>query len=655
MSSLKYRPEVDGLRTIAVIPVVLFHLGNNWIAGGYFGVDVFFVISGYLITSILLKEEKFTIFSFKNFFTRRVRRIMPALLFMVAVVLAVSCLISFRLFLQSFSSDALSAIFSYANISMLLKFGNYWGNSAETSPFLHCWSLSVEEQFYLIYPFFIAYFANNKKRLFIILSIISLLSFAAFMFAAKFFPTSGFFLLPTRAWELACGGLLAISGANLPLLKFKKHFSLLGIILIMLSFFVFTGSEGIGISALLPVIGSVLIIGYSSPNDNVGRFLKTKPMVEIGKMSYSLYLWHWPVIVLAKTLPARLYIQKDFYLLLQVIIIVFLVCFSYYIIEKKTRAMKPIFSFVGVVLLICLSEILLMNSSVLKSYYTSSFATTNFYGFYYDVSPIVKDEFSEKTHLKRIGANVPKRDAKFKDASFNDGIIKGTEEGFPTIVTFGDSHGAAMAKIIDEIGEELNVKRTFFTMPGNNPFFYIPFKETLVKHRSFTDEQFKLYAENFIAKLNLWKPKLLIIDCRWDSKEKDFDKIESLIKLSKNNKTSVLLINQPPIIEMYGEAYSVSQYLNYLGYKPNGAEQFVPLYNNEGVDEKNEKLRKLSDKYENSYFVDINSSFRKADSALIIKDNVIIHYDDDHLSYEGTLIIKDKLTKEIKNILNHSK
>lgn len=135
MSSLKYRPEVDGLQTIAVIPVVLFHLGNNWIAGGYFGVDVFFVISGYLITSILLKEEKFTIFSFKNFFTRRVRRIMPALLFMVAVVLAVSCLISFRLFLQSFSSDALSAIFSYANISMLLKFGNYWGNSAETSPF----------------------------------------------------------------------------------------------------------------------------------------------------------------------------------------------------------------------------------------------------------------------------------------------------------------------------------------------------------------------------------------------------------------------------------------------------------------------------------------------------------------------------------------
>lgn len=649
MSAIKYRPEVDGLRAVAIIPVVLFHLGYEWIEGGYFGVDIFFVISGYLITSILLREQSFQTFSFKNFWMRRIRRIMPALLCMVACVLAVSYFISFRPVLKEYSNDAASAIFSYANIGMLLKFGDYWGAAAESSPFLHCWSLSVEEQFYLVYPMFIAFFITNKTRLLQILSLTTILSFVAFMVAAKFQPTYGFFLLPTRAWELSCGGLLAISG--MPFGRLKKIFPLLGVILILLSFFVFTGSKGIGFSSVLPVIGSVLIIGYSTPEEFVGRFLSTKPMVEIGKVSYSLYLWHWPVIVLAKYIPARLYVNEHLYILAQIGIMLILTIISYKFVEQITRNMKPILSFVGIVLFVCLAEIMLLKSSFVESDYASVFSPLHTYTRYYNVSPAKIKNLSKTASTKYKGTIAPSRESAFQEAAFNNGIeVSDKRGGFPELVVIGDSHGSAMAKVLDEVGKEHNLNRSFFTMSGNNPLFPIPLTNQLPKSKDFTEQQFRAYAQNLIEKIKLWKPQLIIVSCRWDTRTNDFGKVENLINLAKETNTKVLLINQPPVIQTMGDNNS-AQYFSYLGYKPNNTEQFIPLISTQRVDEANAKLAKLIQKHKNAAIVDINSSFQKEGKALVIKDNLVLYFDDDHLSYEGSLVVKDKISETVQNLL----
>ena len=152
MSAIKYRPEVDGLRAVAVIPVVLFHLGASWIPGGFLGVDVFFVISGFLITSIILKEQAAGTFTFSGFWMRRVRRIMPAMLTMLIATSVAGYFLMFGPSWKSLGNQVFSALGLYANIEMWMLSGNYWGPAAESAPLLHTWSLSVEEQFYLFYP-----------------------------------------------------------------------------------------------------------------------------------------------------------------------------------------------------------------------------------------------------------------------------------------------------------------------------------------------------------------------------------------------------------------------------------------------------------------------------------------------------------------------
>ncbi len=192
MSVITYRPDIDGLRALAIIPVLLFHLGANWLPGGFLGVDVFFVISGYLITSIILKDHDSGRFSYTNFWMRRIRRIFPLLAIMVIVTLIVSYFLTFKPDLQSIGKVGLSSIFSVANMA-LWRMTSYWGPAAENSPFLHSWSLSVEEQFYLIYPAFLLILLKYMKHhIVMFLSLTILASFFLFLYTAETHPTASF-------------------------------------------------------------------------------------------------------------------------------------------------------------------------------------------------------------------------------------------------------------------------------------------------------------------------------------------------------------------------------------------------------------------------------------------------------------------------------
>ncbi|MDB4142971.1 acyltransferase [Akkermansiaceae bacterium] len=313
ISHFKYRPEIDGLRAIAVLAVVMFHAGFGC-PGGYVGVDVFFVISGFLITSLIWKDLENGKFTFADFWERRARRIVPALVVMTLVTLIVGW---FLLLPSDYASlgkaSASQAIFA-ANIHYWLDSG-YFTGAAEEKPLLHTWSLAVEEQFYLIVPFLLwggFHFRGWLRSRGAILSLLivgCVLSLAMSIYGVMHHPSAAFYLLPTRAWELLLGAIVAF-------LPYSNRFhnrrlacesvSFLGLVLILASVFLYTSETPFpGLAAVAPVFGACLLIWSNMRKDGdtktvVGRVLSLRPVVFIGLISYSLYLWHWPLLAYSK-------------------------------------------------------------------------------------------------------------------------------------------------------------------------------------------------------------------------------------------------------------------------------------------------------------------------------------------------------------------
>jgi len=295
---LKYRKEIDGLRAIAVIPVILFHAGIFGFSGGYIGVDIFFVISGYLITTIILDELAQNTFSIKNFYERRAKRILPAL----SAVLVVTTILAYVLMpanlLKSYANSLMSVVTFTSNFHFFTTSG-YFSTVSDQKPLLHTWSLAVEEQFYLFFPIMLGYlWIKGKKyitKVIIILSVISLL--LAQILAVNSFADANFYLIFSRAWELFAGALIALTSIQSTQLKNWQRETLgsIGLLLIAYSIFVFDDNTLFpSFYTLIPIIGTVLIIAFSTADTLVGKFLANRLFVGIGLISYSLYLWHQP-------------------------------------------------------------------------------------------------------------------------------------------------------------------------------------------------------------------------------------------------------------------------------------------------------------------------------------------------------------------------
>ena len=299
----RYRPDIDGLRAIAVLSIVFFHLGLEGFDGGYVGVDIFFVISGYLITSIILREIQTGTFSIARFYERRVRRILPALtVTLIVTLLAGAVLLNPAQFEALGESAAATSVF-LSNVYFFLGAG-YFDGPSEHKPLLHTWSLAVEEQYYILFPALMLLIARRFAGRFTIwLTSIAVTSFIACVIWTSIDETAAFFLIQFRAWELLIGSLLALR--ILPVVESEPARNLLaatGLVMMLAAvYFLSKDTPFPSAAAALPTVGSALVIhaglGGSSA---VARLLSVRPMVFIGLISYSLYLVHWPLVVYAK-------------------------------------------------------------------------------------------------------------------------------------------------------------------------------------------------------------------------------------------------------------------------------------------------------------------------------------------------------------------
>ena len=302
MTALAYRRDIDGLRALAVLAVVLFHFGVPGVTGGFVGVDVFFVISGFLITSIIWREREAGRFSFIDFWARRARRILPALFVMMAATLAVGWfLLAPKDYEELGRSVHYQAIFT-SNLLFSRQHG-YFEAASDIKPLLHTWSLAVEEQFYIIFPLLLTLLVSRLKYWRLALFAILLVSFGMSVWAVAHAPQKAFFLLHMRAWELLAGAMLAV----MPLRDWRaspalaQGVSLLSMTLILIAVCGFDSTTPFpGATALLPVLGVVGLIWANGQQSTwVGRLLSSRIMVGLGLISYSWYLWHWPVFVYA--------------------------------------------------------------------------------------------------------------------------------------------------------------------------------------------------------------------------------------------------------------------------------------------------------------------------------------------------------------------
>lgn len=303
---MKYRPEIDGLRALAVVPVILFHAGIQAFGGGFIGVDIFFVISGYLITSIIVAERQADEFSLARFYERRARRILPALFVVLAVSLPFAWLWLMPSDFKDFCRSLRYTSFFASNL-YFYRHSDYFDTAAELKPLLHTWSLGVEEQYYLLFPLLILLtWKAGKTPICAALALLAAASLGYSHWAVQHQPEAAFFLLPSRLWELLLGALAAfyLNGRAQPAQPPAMPVQLAGIAGVALicapMFLLDRLTPFPGLYALAPTLGAILVILYAQRGTLAGRVLAQPAWVGIGLVSYSAYLWHQPVFAFAR-------------------------------------------------------------------------------------------------------------------------------------------------------------------------------------------------------------------------------------------------------------------------------------------------------------------------------------------------------------------
>ena len=439
--ALYYRSDIDGLRAVAVFPVVLFHAGLPYFSGGYVGVDVFFVISGFLIAGIISREIDENRFSILNFYERRARRILPALFLVIGATLILGYAISWPRKFVEISESALATIFFSSNIYFWRSI-DYFATAADYLPLLHTWSLAVEEQFYIVFPLFLILMARRSRQsLVACLAVVLFVSLGLSVNWAENRPSAGFYLAQARAWELLLGVFLALNTIRSWSNQWLREIgAAAGIILILISVVIFDSATPFpGFAALVPCLGTVLVIQTGrgeGPPTQVARLLSKKPVVFVGLISYSLYLWHWPIFAFSRSWLGTTNLPV-LWALGGVAVSIALAALSWGFVERPFRT-KTTFSRQGIFRFSAITAVMLATVSV--SYIMANGVPARFEQRILDALAGAED-----TANNRKGCIGQKVDDQY--------CVFGTDTSEPSAILLGDSHAGALMPAVAKVLE----------------------------------------------------------------------------------------------------------------------------------------------------------------------------------------------------------
>ena len=675
---LTYRPAIGGLRAIAVGAVILYHaqitiLGNQPFKGGFIGVDIFFVISGYLITSIILKELVTTgSFSFKHFYERRIRRILPALLFVMLASLPFAWMYLLPSSFVDFSKSILYSLGFSSNFYFHYSGQQYGAESGLLKPFLHTWSLSVEEQFYILFPLILLItFKYFRKYLVHILIGGFVVSLGLAEWTSRNYPSVSFYFLHTRMWELLVGSILAyfeiINGKRSENKILNSILSIIGLLLIVLTIIFFkTYFSHPSLHSLPAVIGVCLIIWFSDPSGIVVRLLSKKLFVGIGLVSYSLYLWHYPIFAFAR--EVNFFDVGIIKKLIIGILIIVLSIFSYFFIEKQFRNRENNFKKIFLYILFSVLILVIFNISV-----------TLFKGY----ENRFDHKFSKNLKLTEERSQTIVKNLTGKEI-YNKNIIFKSNSSDLNIFLLGDSHAETLSYEIwknykdyynvnfslfsgcqfilnlnrvnkktlepQSCTQELQEKRIEFINRTENSIVIIFGRLPLILNEDrFNNFEYGFYEGKMNDFLQNDKNSLKTILQRQESIKINYKK--TIQQLSKNNHNIILVYPMPEVgisvpkllknfminrnIELFRDDLFTTSYEIYKNRTKTSFELLDSI--------KGDNIYRV---YPHSLFCDT-----------IIKDRCVTHdknylfyRDDDHPSLKGAEMINNLITKEIEKI-----
>lgn len=621
----KYRADIDGLRAVAVAAVVIYHFGAYWLPGGFTGVDVFFVISGFLITTIMRREISTGDFSLIAFYRRRIRRIVPALVFMLTCLLTAGWFFLMPAEYALLARSAKYAALGWSNL-FFLRNTDYFDVLAEAQPLLHTWSLGVEEQFYLVWPLALvlaARFGVPQRKLLILLLLSTLASFLYANVLILIEPKSAFYLPHARFWELSVGALVAFA-PNIKSEKLSQIASSLGLCLVLGSFSLLeAGNPFPGLNAMWSVLGAALLV-WPKESNIAAQILSRKPLVGLGLISYSLYLWHWPIAVYFRyfTLGRE---PKFIESVLLITLSTILALLSYYLIERPFRSKGlpgATFAAVGAGILVLTSIVITRGDGFpdrLPDQVVRLASGVN--------------DFSKNTARCR-------HDDQSKLPEF-EGCILGDTAQIPDVALWGDSHGMEISDALGDLLQRSERSLQILAYSGCPPI------AGYVAERSKGCAAFTVAAENQIISESQIKTVVLasrfelhIKDFGASNFEKDFEKtVRNLVNAGKK----VIIVRSTP-------TFAVSVPLAAGRLQLVGIRRVPTISIEQYLDRtkvSREMVDRLGKRFPTIVVIDPLSTLCNFGECPLVQDGQSMLFDDNHLSMAGARRVAESIYDQL--------
>lgn len=625
--SLSYRPDIDGLRALAVLAVVIFHFNKQWLPGGFVGVDIFFVISGFLITGIVSRQVAKKEFSFAEFYSRRIRRILPAAFIMTLVTLLFGTAFMLPGDVQALSKSAIASVLSAANIYFWLFLDtNYFAASSDTVPLLHMWSLGVEEQFYLIWPglMLIAYRFGGRKLL---LSIAGVLAIASFIVGEYFITRDqsfAYYMLPSRAGELLFGGMLfvIIDGLRNQTPRWLAEcMGLLGLALIVWSLAFLSETGGFpGLRSIIPTLGAGLMIASGSFGGGVvTRSLAMRPAVAIGLVSFSLYLWHWPVLAFYRYAYGDLTLSGT---LICAALLVILALLSYFYVEKPFRLPTSTFRNKALPSIVAASILGFSAFTLIQDGIIHSMSPSNY-----------AEKIQANTDLTNNALTLPYVcQSNFKADFFESKkCLIGTKTDKPSVLVFGDSNAAHYVGYLDVIARQQGISARNVEHHACVPFEGAASKKYI--NPGYYDSCEKYNAE---VRKRLSDYDTIIVGASWGSyaqRSTDFyNDFDAMLKgLAATNKKIIVALKAPTFPAYDGQCKNKALKIPNIDCEKRSAYDF------KGESRENKHILSEAKKYANVSTLAVADIICKNNKCSAYIDGTPAYFDGGHLSAAGSI------------------